>query len=280
MNTLKVFTFMALLTGLMVWAGDVIGGTQGALTFFLLAMGLNFFGYWFSDRIAIGMTGSQPVTEAEAPELYNLVGQLARQAGLPMPRLYITPSPQPNAFATGRNPEHAAVAVTEGILRLLDRNELAGVLAHELAHIKNRDILIGTIAAALAGAISMIANVAQWGLLFGRSQDGEEEGGNPLGGLIAVIIAPIAAAIIQMAVSRTREYQADATGARIANSPSGLANALLKLEQASHRVPMEVSPTASHLFIVNPLSGGSLVNLFSTHPPIAERVRRLREITV
>ena len=224
-------------------------------------------------------TGSYPVSEAEAPELYAMVRKLSQRAGLPMPKIYIQPSQQPNAFATGRNPSHSAVAVTEGLLRLLSPSELEGVLAHELAHIKNRDVLVGTIAAALAGAISMMANVLQWGAIFGMGRsDDEEEGGGMVGGLIMAIVAPIIAMIIQMAISRSREYMADATGAQIAGSPDGLSNALLKLESAAHRVPMAVNPATSHLFIINPLSGASIAKFFSTHPPIQERVERLRRV--
>jgi len=277
-NSFKVFMLMGLLSILLVLLGNVIGGKSGALLFFIIAMGMNFFSYFYSDKIAIKMTGSKPISEAEAPQLYDMVRMLTSRAGIPMPKLYITPSNQPNAFATGRNPSHAAVAVTEGILHLLNRSELEGVLAHELAHIKNRDVLIGTIAAAFAGAITMMANVFQWSAILGIGRDDEEEGGSMLGGLVLAFIAPIAATIIQLAISRSREYTADATGANIAGSPAGLANALLKLESAAHRVPMQVNPAASHLFIVNPLSGASLIRLFSTHPPIEDRVQRLRSM--
>lgn len=279
MNTLKVWLLMGTLSILLVLMGGAFGGRSGATLFFLIAMGMNFFGYFYSDKIAIKMTRSYPVSEAEAPQLYDMVGKLSRRAGIPMPKLYITPSHQPNAFATGRNPSHSAVAVTEGILHLLSPSELEGVLAHELAHIKNRDVLVGTIAAALAGAITMMANMLQWAAIFGMGRgDDEEEGGGMVGGLVMAFIAPIAATIIQLAISRSREYMADATGARIAGSPAGLANALLKLESGAHRIPMQVNPAASHLFIVNPLSGTSLVRLFSTHPPIQDRVDRLRRM--
>lgn len=277
MNSFKVFLLMGLLSVLLVLLGNAIGGKSGALLFFIIAMGMNLFSYFYSDKIAIKMTGSQPVSEAEAPQLYDMVRMLTSRAGIPMPKLYITPSNQPNAFATGRNPSHAAVAVTEGILHLLNRSELEGVLAHELAHIKNRDVLIGTIAAAFAGAITMMANVFQWSAILGMGRD-DEEGGSMLGGLVMAFIAPIAATIIQLAISRSREYTADATGAHIAGSPAGLANALLKLESAAHRAPMQVNPATSHLFIVNPLSGASLMRLFSTHPPIEDRVERLRRM--
>ena len=281
MNTLKVWLLMGVMTVLLVLMGNAIGGNSGALMFFLIAMVMNFIGYFYSDKISIKMTRSYPVSEKEAPELYEIVGRLSQRAGIPMPRLYVTPSDQPNAFATGRNPANAAVAVTEGIMRLLNRSEVEGVLAHELAHIKNRDVLVGTIAAALAGAISMIGNVIQWGAIFGMGRSDDDEGGPGLiGGLAMAIVFPIAAMIIQLAISRSREYGADETGARIAGSSDGLANALLKMETAAHRIPMKVSPATSHLFIVNPFSGASMVRLFSTHPPIQERVERLRRIKV
>jgi len=278
MNTLKVWLLMATLTVLLVLLGGYLGGSSGALIFFVIALGMNFFGYYYSDTMAIKMTKSYPVTPAEAPELHSIVRKLSERAGLPMPKVYITPSPQPNAFATGRNPEHSAVAVTEGILRLLNRQELEGVLAHELAHIKNRDVLVGTIAATMAGAITMMANMFQWAAIFGMGGSDEEGGGGLIGGLAMAFLAPIAAMIIQMAISRSREYGADDSGAAIAGNPEGLASALLKLESAAQRVPMAVNPATSHLFIVNPLSGASLQRLFSTHPPIADRVQRLRSM--
>ncbi|HHW43576.1 MAG TPA: zinc metalloprotease HtpX [Desulfotomaculum sp.] len=281
MNTLKVWVLMGALSILLVLLGNAIGGQAGAMVFLILALAMNFFGYFYSDRIAIGMTGSYPVSEAEAPELYAMVRRLSQRAGIPMPRLFVTPSEQPNAFATGRNPAHSAVAVTEGIMRLLNRSEVEGVLAHEIAHIKNRDVLVGTIAAVLAGAITMMANAFQWAAIFGMgNSDDEEEGGSMAGGFLMAILAPVAAMIIQMAISRSREYLADATGARIAGTPDGLANALEKLEWAARQIPMNVNPATSHLFIVNPLSGTSLVKLFSTHPPIQDRVARLRKMKV
>lgn len=274
----KTGLLMGGLTILLVLFGSAVMGETGAVLFFLIALGMNLFSYFYSDQVAIKMTGSYPVSEREAPELYATIRRLCQKANLPMPRLYLTPSAQPNAFATGRNPQHAAVAVTEGLLRLLNRPEIEGVLAHELAHIKNRDILISTIAAALAGAITMIANIVQWGAIFGlgRSDDEEDGGLGMIGSLLMAILAPIAAMIIQMAISRSREYLADATGARIAGTPEGLASALLRLEAAAQQIPMQVNPAASHMFIVNPLSGFSLARLFSTHPPIAERVQRLK----
>jgi heat shock protein HtpX len=278
-NNFKAWLLMGLLTVLLVLIGSLINGRSGALLFFIIALAMNFFSYFFSDRVAISMTRSKPLAEHEAPELYDIIRNLTSSAGLPMPKVYITPSSQPNAFATGRNPAHSAVAVTEGLLQILNRSEIEGVLAHELAHVKNRDILIGTIAATIAGAITMIANMLQWGLIFGG---GDEDNDNGFLGLAAtllmIILAPLAATLIQLSISRTREFQADASGARIAGQAGGLANALLKLERAASRIPMQVNPAASHMFIVNPLSGESFTRLFSTHPPIAERVRRLEEL--
>ena len=281
MNNLKAFALMTGLTVLLVLLGNAIYGQAGALFFFLISLAMNFFSYFSSDKIAIAMTRSQPISEQQAPELYAIVRRLTERAGLPMPKLYLTPSQQPNAFATGRNPEHSAVAVTEGLIRMMNREELEGVLAHELAHIKNRDILVSTIAASIAGAITMIANMLQWTAIFGGfgGSNNDEEGGiGGFGALVLAILAPIAATIIQLAISRSREFGADATGAKIAGSPHGLANALLKLEQAAHRIPMQVNPAASHMFIVNPLSGASLAKLFSTHPTTRERVARLQQM--
>lgn len=268
---------MSILTVLVILVGSALGGRQGMVVAFVFALLMNGASYWFSDKIVIKMTGSQPLTRNDNPELYDMVERLASKAGLPMPKLYLTPSPQPNAFATGRNPAHAAVAVTEGILRLLNREELEGVIAHELAHIKNRDILIGTLAAVMAGVITTLADWAQWALIFGGGNSDDEEGSG-LAALPMIILAPLAAMLVQMAVSRSREYLADATGARIAGSSNGLANALLKLEQGARMIPMEVNSAASHMFIVNPLSAQRLLHLFSTHPPIADRVRRLRNM--
>ena len=251
MNNMKAWLLMAALTAMLVLIGNLIGGSSGAMLFFLIAMALNFFTYFNSDKMAIKMTKSLPIPKHEAPELYDMVSSLSRRAGLPMPRLYRTPSPQPNAFATGRNPENSAVAVTDGLMQMLNRSEIEGVLAHELAHIKNRDVLVGTITATMAGAITMIANVLQFSLIF--SGGNSEEGGGLLGTaatFLMAMLAPIAAMIIQMAISRSREYMADETGAQIAGSPQGLANALLKLEHAAKRVPMQVNPASSHLFIV------------------------------
>lgn len=283
MNTLRVWILMGVLTVLLVLIGGAIGGRSGAMLFFIISLCMNFFSFFFSDSIAIKMTGSYPVSEKEAPELYAIVGRLSQRAGIPMPRIFVTPSDQPNAFATGRGPSHAAVAVTEGITRLLSRSELEGVLAHEIAHVKNRDVLIGTIAASLAGAITMIANMLQWGMMFGGLRGDDEEGGGIPGliaSLVMIIVAPIAAMLVQMAISRSREFEADATGARIAGYPDGLANALLKLERGARQIPMQVNPATSHLFIVNPLSGEAVARLFSTHPPIEERVQRLQKMKI
>lgn len=279
MNNFKVWLLMGVLSAILVLIGGAVGGRSGLVFFFLISLGMNFFAYYYSDRVAISMTRSRPVSESEAPELYSVIRGLTKKAGLPMPRVYITPSQQPNAFATGRDPAHSAVAVTEGLLRILNRSELEGVLAHELAHIRNRDVLVGTIAAAMAGAITMIANIIQWGAIFGLGRD-DDEGGSMIGSLLLALIAPIAAMIIQMAISRSREFTADETGAHFAGNADGLANALVKLETAARRIPMQVNPAASHLFIVNPLTAESFARLFSTHPPIAERVKRLNEMRI
>jgi len=279
MNAIKVSLLMGALTIILVLMGNVFFGQSGAMMFFLIAMAMNFFSYFYSDKIAIKMTRSYPVSQDEAPELYDLVTRLTKRAGLPMPKLYVTPSEQPNAFATGRNPAHAAVAVTEGLMRMLNRSEVEGVLAHELAHVKNRDVLLGTIAAALAGAITMMANAFQWAAIFGMGRSEDDEGGAGLiGGLAMAILAPIAATIVQLAISRSREFSADAAGASIAGSPDGLANALLKLESAAQQIPMQANPATSHLFIVNPFSGANFARLFSTHPTTQDRVARLKSM--
>ncbi len=275
MNWFKTMLFMAWLTAILILAGGVFGGKSGMTIALIMALGMNLFSYWFSDKLVLKMYRAQEVSEAQAPELFGMVRRLASRAELPMPRVYVINQPQPNAFATGRNPQHAAVAVTTGIMDILTQDELEGVMAHELAHIKNRDILIGTIAAAIAGAISYLAYMAQWAMIFGGHDD---EDSNPLALLAMVIVAPIAAMLVQLAVSRTREYSADSTGARIAGSPMPLANALAKLEMASRKVPMQANPATSHMFIVNPLKGGSISKLFSTHPPIEERIERLRSM--
>ncbi len=278
-NTFKTAILLGVLTALLVFLGGALGGQQGMAVAFMFALLMNFASYWFSDKIVLRIYGAQPIEEPRAPALFRTVRTLATRAGIPMPKVYLIPNETPNAFATGRNPQHAAVAVTEGIMRILDEEELEGVLAHELAHVKNRDILIATIAATLAGAITYLAHMAQWAAIFGGRRDEEDEGGGGMfGAIFMAILAPIAAMLIQMAVSRAREFQADATGARIAGKSWGLAKALEKLHMASQAIPMEASPATAHLFIVNPLSGGSLLRLFSTHPPIEERVARLRSM--
>ncbi len=276
MNTTKTIALMAGLTVLLVFAGGALGGRQGMVMAFMIAVAMNMFSYWFSDKIVLRMYNAREVTEAEAPALYSITHNLALKMNMPMPKVYVIPSDAPNAFATGRNPNHAAVAATEGIMRLLTREELEGVMAHELGHVRNRDILIGTIAATIAGAISMIANMAQWAMIFGGGRnDDEDSPGGAIGAIAMIIIAPIAAMIIQMAISRSREYEADATGARICGNPMWLASALRKLHVGAQRIPMNASPATAHMFIVNPLRGGGVMNLFSTHPPMEERVARL-----
>ncbi len=278
-NLIKTGVLLAALTSLVVLIGGAVGGQQGMLIAFVLAIAMNFGSYWFSDRIVLSMYGAQPIEESQAPDLYGMVRRLTTKAGLPMPRLYIIPGDTPNAFATGRNPEHAAVAVTEGIMRMLDDEELEGVLAHELSHVKNRDTLTMTIAATLAGVITYLAHMAQWAAIFGGGRRDDEEGssgGGMIGAVVMAILAPIAAMLIQMAISRAREFEADATGARLAGRPWGLAKALEKLEMASKMAPMNATPATAHLFIVNPLSGEGLMSLFSTHPPVQERIARLR----
>lgn len=277
-NVLRTGVLLAALTALLLVIGGAVGGNQGLFVAFVFALLMNFASYWFSDKIVLRMYGAQEVSLHEAPELYRLVQRLAQRAAIPMPRVYIIPSDSPNAFATGRNPQHGAVAVTEGIMRLLDEQELAGVLSHEMGHIRNRDTLIMTVAATLAGAITMLAHMAQWGAIFGgfSRRDDEDRGGGMLSLLFMAILAPLAATLIQLAISRSREYFADSTGAAIAGSPAGLAQALEKLHYASQRMPLEANPATAHLFIVNPLAGGSFMTLFSTHPPVEERIRRLR----
>jgi heat shock protein HtpX len=280
-NALKTTALLGLLTGLLVLIGGYFGGTQGMGIAFVLAFLMNFGSYWFSDRIVLAMYGAQAVTEAEAPDLYRIVRGLAQRAHMPMPRIYIIPTETPNAFATGRNPEHAAVAATQGILRVLNEEELEGVLSHELAHVRNRDTLISTVAATLAGVIVMLARMAMWMPFFGGGgRDEEDRGGGMLGFLFLAILAPIAAMLIQLAISRSREFQADESGAQLSHKPYALASALQKLEVAANRLPMDANPATSHLFIVNPLRGNALFRLFSTHPPIEERIARLRALRV
>jgi len=278
MNTLRTTFLLALLTVLLVMAGGAIGGRSG-MTFALIMAGvMNFVSYWFSDKIVLAMYGAREVTEADYPEFYGLVRQLAVQAAIPMPRVYIIDSETPNAFATGRNPEHAAVAATTGIMRILTRDELLGVMAHELSHVKHRDILISSIAATIAGAITYLAHMAQWAAIFGAGRDRDDEGGGAFGLIVMAIVGPLAAMLIQMAISRAREYEADRGGAAVSGNPLYLANALRKLEMANHQIPMDANPATAHMFIVNPLTGGGLMSLFSTHPPIEERIRRLEAL--
>jgi heat shock protein HtpX len=276
MNTTKTVVLMVALTVLLVMIGGAFGGREGMIIAFMFATAMNMFSYWFSDKIVLRMYGAHEVTEREAPVLYGVTRDLAMKTNMPMPKVYVIPSDALNAFATGRNPANAAVAATEGIVRLLSREELTGVMAHELAHVRNRDILIGTIAATIAGAISMLANMAQWAMIFGGARrDDDESPGGAIGALAMIIIAPIAAALIQMAISRSREYQADATGARTCGNPLWLANALRKLHVGAQRIPLDANPATAHLFIVNPLRGGGLMSLFSTHPPMEDRIARL-----
>ncbi len=276
MNGFKTMVLMVTLTLMLVAIGGILGGKSGMTFALIMAFGMNFITYWFSDKIVLKMYRAKPVTESEAPELYGMVRRLAHKAELPMPKVCIMEEDQPNAFATGRNPNHGTVAVTTGIIRILSREELEGVIAHELAHIKHRDILVSTIAATIAGAISYLAQMAQWAAIFGGGRHDDEEGGsNPIAAIVMMIVGPIAAMLVQMAISRSREYGADAGGARIAGNPMYLANALKKLHMASKQIPMDANPATSHMFIVNPLSGGGLLKLFSTHPPMEERVARL-----
>lgn len=279
-NSIKTVLLLGALTGLLMFIGGLIGGRGGVYIAFIFAVIMNFGSYWFSDKLVLRMYNAQEVTESQAPELYGMVSNLALRGGLPMPRVYVIPQETPNAFATGRNEEHAVVAVTEGILRILSRDELEGVIAHELTHIKNKDMLIGSIAATLAGAIVMLANMAQWAAMFGGAGRDSEEGGHGgvIGLVLMAILAPIAATVIQMAISRSREFMADAGGAAISGKPMGLAGALEKLQRASQAIPMDANPSTAHMFIVNPLTGRSLMALFSTHPPIEERIARLRSM--
>jgi heat shock protein HtpX len=279
MNGIKTVGLMVALTLMLLFIGALLGGKTGMTFALIMSLGMNFVTYWFSDKIILRMYGARPVEEAEAPQLYEMVRWLAAEAQLPMPRMCLIDQEQPNAFATGRDPEHGVIAVTSGIMRLLSREELEGVIAHELAHIKNRDILVGTVAAGIAGAISYLAQMAQWAMIFGGRREDEEGGGSPIAAFVMMIVGPIAAMMIQMAISRSREYGADAAGAMIAGNPLHLASALNKIHNVSRMVPMNASPATAHMFIVNPLSGGGLLKLFSTHPPIEERVARLEAMS-
>jgi heat shock protein HtpX len=281
MNRLKTVFLLAVLTALFLWVGDALGGPTGLLIALMFAGAMNFGAWWFSDRIVLRMHGAREVTPAEAPELYATVRELSVRGRLPMPRVYIIPEEAPNAFATGRDPAHGAVAVTQGLVRYLNRDEVAAVIAHELGHIRNRDTLIMTVAAALGGALSMLANMAMFSSMFGGNSDDEDSGSSAIGGLLGIMLAPIVASLIQMAISRSREFLADSAGAAISGNPIALANALQKIERWSHEVPMRSgSPATAHLYIANPFVGGGIAKLFSTHPPTAERVARLEQLSL
>lgn len=276
-STIKTGLLLGLLTALLLLLGQALGGRGGMMIAFVLALVMNVGSYWYSDRIVLSMYRAEELSEADAPGLFDIVRKLADNAGLPMPKVYLIPQEQPNAFATGRNPQHAAVAVTEGLLRLVSREELTGVLAHEMGHVKNRDILVQTVASVIAGSITGVANMLQWGAIFGGGSSDEEGGVSGFGAILLAILAPIGAMLVQMAISRSREYLADETGARLAGTPLPLASALGKLESAAHAVPMNgANPATANMFIVSPLSGGGVAGLFSTHPPTEERIRRLR----
>ncbi len=280
MNRVKSVMLLTLLSLILMAIGGVVGGQNGAMAMFLISLAINFYTYWNSDKMALRAYNAQPLSESQVPELYELVRELCRKAELPMPRLYVIPTDVPNAFATGRNPEHAAVAVTEGILSMLNRDEIAGVISHELSHVKHRDTLIMTLSASIATAISYIANIAQWAAIFGTARDEDGNRSNPIALIVTIVVAPLAASLIQFALSRSREYMADASGARISGKPLALASALLKLDDyAHHRVIPDAKPATIGLFIINPLAGvGGMANLFSTHPSTEERVKKLREI--
>ena len=279
-NVFKTAILLALLTAMLVLLGGAVGGRQGMLVAFFIALVMNFVSYWWSDKIVLRMYGAQEIGEAQAPGLYAMVHRLASKAGIPMPRVYMIPSDQPNAFATGRNPEHAVVAVTEGIMRILDDDELEGVLAHEISHVTNRDVLIGTIAATLAGAITYLAHMAQWAAFFGGGRRDDDDAPSPIVMILMAVVAPLAAMLVQLAVSRSREFGADASGARLAGRTWGLSKALEKLDMAAQQVPMQANPATAHMFIVNPLTGASFSRLFSTHPPTEERIARLRAMRI
>ena len=279
MNQMKTLLLLATLTALLLFVGQALAGRGGFMIALMFAAAMNFAAYWWSDKIVLRMYGAQEIDEAQAPDLFALIRRLAQRAQIPMPRVYIIPQETPNAFATGRNPQNAAVAVTEGIMRLLDREELAGVLAHELGHVQNRDTLIMTVAATLAGTLSHIANMAMWGAMLGGGSSNDDERSHPIAGLLGIVLAPLAATLIQMAISRSREFSADERGAQLSGNPLGLASALQKIEAWSRQIPMTAgSPATAHLFIINPFSGGGLVRLFSTHPSTEERIARLQAI--
>lgn len=277
-SQIKTALLLGLLTVLILVIGQALGGRSGLVIAFGLALVMNLGSYWFSDKIVLSMYGARELSPSDAPALHAMVGELAARAGVPTPRLMLVPQEAPNAFATGRDPAHGVVAVTEGILRLLSPEELRGVLSHEISHIKNRDILVQSIAAVLGSVVMMLANMAQWAALFGSSRDDNDSGPGLLGGLLTAILAPIAATLIQMAISRSREYLADATGAAISGSPLALAGALGKLDSYARQIPMQASPATENMFIVNPFSGMSMASLFSTHPSTEERIRRLRQM--
>ena len=280
-NTLKTILFLTLLTILFIFIGGLVGGREGMVIAFIFAVIMNFFSYWFSDKIVLKMYRAKEISEAENPTLFRIVRRLVTKANVPMPKVYIINNPAPNAFATGRNPKNAAVAVTTGILQLLDEREIEGVLGHELAHVKNRDILIGTVAATIAGAIMMLANMAKWSMFFGGLDSRDSDNRNPIGLIVMLaiaILAPIAAMLVQMAISRSREYIADEKGAKFCGDPLALASALKKISYGAERVPMQTNPATAHMFIVNPLKGQNFLNLFSTHPPVEERIKRLESL--
>ena len=275
-NQVKTTLLLAALTGFILWVGQILGGRQGMAIALVFAAGMNFFSYWFSDKLVLKMYKAREASPEQEPQLFDMVDRMTRNAGLPMPKICLIPSEAPNAFATGRNPQNAVVAVTEGLLRIMEPQEVAGVLAHELAHIKNRDILIGSVAATLAGAVMLLANMARWSMIFGGGRDDENSGGGIVGLIAMSILAPLAAMVIQTAISRSREFLADASGAAICGNPEWLARALEKLGYHSGRLPMNASPSTAHMLIVNPLAGSKLSHLFSTHPPLADRIARLR----
>lgn len=280
-NALKTTALLALLTALLVGIGYYLGGQGGMVLFFGIAVIMNISAYWFSADIALRMANAREVNQEQAPQLFQIISEVATEAGLPMPKVAVIDSPSPNAFATGRDANHAVVAVTTGIIGILDREELKGVLAHELGHVRNHDILIASVAATIAGAITMLARVAGWAMIFGgMGGRGDSRGRNPLGELLLIVLAPLAAVMIQLAISRSREYGADATGARIIGDPEALASALEKLEMASSVRPLQVNPAVAHMFIVNPLKGANFSGLFSTHPPLEDRIRRLRAMSL